>query len=243
MQGKSADSKEYRARVAALPDDLRQHGGDPFAVEVKPILKRLRSDFGNLDAGEMVADAQAVNAVSKIVSLQDQWLSFQLTSFQVDPDLLVSKVRATSLLRLAESISDAHHPISSIRQMPTARLLEAADYWVQLYGLGRAAEMGPLGAAVVDESAFESIRMEPHELERRLEEMLAAVTRRLATGPLPYRAFLAEYDGATRLEKAYLLAHLCMRGAFTMRYDPSISDYVMQESEGSVEKSVAVSLG
>jgi hypothetical protein len=242
VSAKSSDAKEYRLRVASLPEDLKDQGGDPFAVEVKPILRRLKKDLKELDRQELVADAQAINAVSKVVGLQDEWLSFQLTTFQVDPGLLTSKLASLSISDIAGALGEAHHPPVSERLMPTSRLLEAADYWVQLYGWGSLSRLGPLGLG--DQlTDYESIRMDPRELESRLQSTFVKLSRLLAEGPLHFKDFVGGFDGAEKLKETYSLAHLCMRGAFALRYDPSTSDYLITGAEGPVDRSVAISLG
>jgi len=241
VSGKASEAKEYRLRVKSLPDDLRDQGGDPFGVEVKPILRRLRQGLRDLDRRELLADAQAVNAVSKVVGLQDEWLSFQLTTFQVDPGLLMSKMASLSISSIADALGLSHHPPASVKLMPTARLLEAADYWVQLYGWGSLPRLGPL--ALDEGQVYESLRMDPKELENLLQATYARLSRRLLEGPLPFREFAEGFKGPERLRETYSLAHLCMRGAFALRYDPSSSDYLITGAEGSVDHSVAVALG
>jgi hypothetical protein len=242
VSAKPSDAKEYRLRVASLPEDLKDQGGDPFAVEVKPILRRLKKDLKELGRQDLLADAQAINAVSKVVGLQDEWLTFQLTTFQVDPGLLTSKLMSLSVSDIAGALGEAHHPPAAAKLMPTSRLLEAADYWVQLYGWGSLGRLGPLGPA--DEgTAYESIRMDPRELEGRLQSTFVRVSRRLAEGPLPFKEFVGDFQGAEKLRETYSLAHLCMRGAFALRYDPSTSDYLITGADGNVDRSVAISLG
>jgi hypothetical protein len=242
VSAKSSDTKEYRLRVASLPEDLKDQGGDPFAVEVKPILRRLKKDLKELGRQDLLADAHAINAVSKIVGLQDEWLSFQLTTFQVDPGLLASKLAALSVSDIAAALGEAHHPPASERLMPTSRLLEAADYWVQLYGWGSLGRLGPLGLG--DEGTdYESIMMDPQELEGRLQSTFVTVSRRLGEGPFHFKEFVGGFQGAEKLRETYSLAHLCMRGTFALRYDPSTSDYLITNAEGNVDRSVAISLG
>jgi hypothetical protein len=242
MSSGRSESKEYRRRVAALPEDLKKLGGDPFEVEVKAILRRLRKDFKGLGREGMLLDSQAMNAVSKVVSIQDEWLSFQLTELHVDPDLLLSKLRSCGLSQLAASIGESHHPTATVKQMPMGRLLEAADYWVQLGGWGAAGDIGPLPEGT-DESAFQDLRMSHEELEKRLSGALLELSDMVRRGPLRYRDYVGGADGAKRLEKGYLLAHLCMRGAFTLKYDPASSDYLIMEAEGGADRSVALTIG
>jgi hypothetical protein len=242
VSARSSDAKEYRLRVASLPDDLKDQGGDPFAVEVKPILRRLKKDLKELGRQDLLADAQAINAVSKVVGLQDEWLTFQLTTFQVDPGLLTSKLMSLSVSDIAGALGEAHHPPAAAKLMPTSRLLEAADYWVQLYGWGSLARLGPL--ALADQGTdYETIRMDPQELEGRLQSTFLRVSRRLTEGPLPFKEFAGDFQGAEKLKETYSLAHLCMRGAFALRYDPSTSDYLITAADGNVDRSVAISLG
>jgi hypothetical protein len=239
---KASEAKEYRQRVESLPEDLKDQGGDPFAVEVRPILHRLRQGLGKLDGQEMLADARAVNAVSKIVGLQDEWLSFQLTTFHVDPGLLMSKIGSLRPSSMADALGESHHPAAAVKLMPTPRLLEAADYWVQLYGWGSLGRLSPI-SLTEEETSYEYLKMDSQELESRMRSTLARVGRRLLEGPLPFKEFVGAFQGAERLRETYSLAHLCMRGAFSLRYDPSSSDYVITGAEGNVDRSVAISLG
>ena len=241
MSVKANDAREYRERVESLPDDLKDQGGDPFEVEIEPILRRLRVGLREIAREELLSDAKALNAVSKVVGLQDEWLSFQLTTFQVDPGLIQSRIASLGVGAIAEALGEAHHPPAVVKLMPTVRLLEAADYWVQLHGWGALGRLGPLATAG-DSSPYEALAMSSQELERGLQSTFARVSRRLNEGSLHFRDFVGEFHGADRLREAYSLAHLCMRGALALRYDPSSSDYLITLAEGNVDRSVAVSL-
>ncbi|MDG6940073.1 MAG: hypothetical protein JRN39_06710 [Nitrososphaerota archaeon] len=232
-------ARDYRRRVTALPEDLRRGGGDPFEVDVKDALARLREGYEELDGDELVMDAMAVNAVSQVVAQQDEWLDYQLSRVQVDPALLREKIRAMDERALSAALRCSQHLPAGIKQLHSARLRAAADYWIELVRWG--AHEG-LPAPPMLQGETEALEPFGDDLVGELQAWRERVARKLESGPVTYEEALSGSTGKERLKAAYMTSFMCASGEITLRYDPVRSAYVVSRAQGVPDSSVAIAL-
>ncbi|MDG6933882.1 MAG: hypothetical protein JRN68_04225 [Nitrososphaerota archaeon] len=228
---------EYRERIAALSEELKETGADPFAVDVDHILEELRKDYAVSDPRILTADAKALGSVSEVVQMQDTWIGKQLSGLQVDPALLLDRVKRLGLRSLAASLYSSQHLPVGVKQVATKRLLEAAEYWIQLSGWGGRLS---LPSNQMGELLTETLELTPEDLEQEVKDMSESVLQSVAEGPVAYDALLGQSTGAERLKRAFVLSLICARGAVTLRYDPLLGKYVVQRAEGTPDSSVAI---
>ncbi len=77
-------------------------------------------------------DAEALNQLSNIIRLQEEWLKHQSSQLYVDPLLIEVKVRTLEGDALAEAFMRSWHPIVTLEQLSLGRIKEAVEYWNQL---------------------------------------------------------------------------------------------------------------
>lgn len=242
---KSRDSRkqeradiEYRERISALPEELKRTGVDPFAVDVPHILEELKKEHSRNSPDLLTADARALNSVSEVVQIQDQWIGRQLSTLQVDPALVEGKVKQLSLRSLAYVLFMSHHPPVGVRQVSTKRLLEAADYWIQLQGWGR--KPGLPANQPAEQASLQTLEFSAEDIEKEVTRTSEYVLQLVSEGPVPYERVLGDLRGEERIKRSYIISLICAQGLVTLRYDPTLGSYVVQKAVGPPDSSVAI---
>ncbi|MEM0075368.1 MAG: hypothetical protein QXG05_05415 [Nitrososphaerota archaeon] len=186
----------------------------------------------------MILDAAAVNAVSKIVSHQNDWLSYQFSRVQVDPYMLLDKIRSSDIESLSRAFMSSVHLPASVRQIDSRRLKRAADYWIELTAWGKKESLEAIPELQIGLEEFELLT---DDIEKELQSFASWLKEKVSNGPILYEDVLGN-DGKERVKRAFLVSYLCSSGVISIRYDPSTSKYVIVQSSGIPDNSVAVVL-
>ncbi|MEM0118548.1 MAG: hypothetical protein QXV32_08870 [Conexivisphaerales archaeon] len=240
---RSSKEDELRERIAALPEEIRRQGADPFAVDVSSILSELRKNFESLKGEELVKDAAAVNSVSKIVYMQDRWLSDRLKGFAFGPEKVKERLMAMDVQVLAACLYESQHLPVAVRHISTQRLSSAADYWVSLSGWGKGSKLGPLQDAGAEK--LESLELGIDDIEEELKTVKEELETKLSSqssSPIPYDDYIRRKEGRDRIRLAYIISVLCSSGEFTIRFDPSAAKYMIVKGNGTPDSSVAIAV-
>lgn len=237
---RQSERKELRERIAALSEEVRKSGADPFNVDVQSILRQLRKDFDKLKEDEMISDARAINSISNVVYMQDRWVSEHLLGLRVHPEIVEQKLKTLSKEAIADCLYSSQHLPCAVRHISTLRLKDAADYWIALMGWGKKASLGSLPE--IKREDVEILNLNIQDLEKEIEDMRRKLKNILNGKPVPYTYFLEGLSGKERLRVSYLISLLCARGEVTIRFDPSSSAYVIIENGGVPDSSVGIQI-
>lgn len=223
---------------------------DPFQVDVKRSIETLKSFLDSASRLEdLCLDGEAIDGLSRVVELQDEWVRFRSSKLFVDPVLVEAKIRKASPKALAQTLLQAWRPTASVDPLTPQILDKAVEYWNRLKPLkGR---WGGLGGKTAEYSLF-SIG-EALELGFLSDESFADALSRFEVevrkfiGVEGYVGYGEIVRGSWRekLEKAYLLSFLVSSGRVGLEYDVETGElYVTgRPSEASPPKSIAVSIG
>ncbi len=229
-----------RERIEVLPEEVKKTGADPFEIDVVSILSELREDYDKLEGEELVKDAKAINSVSKIVHMQDRWLSDKLKSLGVSQERLKERFYSLDLQVLASCLYSSQHFPAAIRHVSTSRLKIAADYWISLTGWGRSRKLGAIPN--IAEEKLESLNLQSDNIERELNEVRLELLSKLSKSSIPYEDYLSKKEGKERVRLAYIISLLCATGEVTVRFDPSISKHLLVLGDGNPDSSVAIAI-
>lgn len=128
--------RERLLRIISLCLSVEYKNGDPFKVEVKSILDSLRRYLPHWKILEdFTLDAEALNRIASIISLQGNWIISRSTSLYVDPLLIELHIKMIDTEKLVNIFSKSWHPIVEMEGLSKKRVEEAADYWNQLMPL------------------------------------------------------------------------------------------------------------
>lgn len=224
MKGIEVRREELMRMISSLEAVLRMKV-EPFTVEVRPLLERLRRIVEeNRDAETLVLDAEALYRVSVVLALQQKAIVQSASSLFVDAQIVASKVIGSPPVALAGVFLLAWRPLVRIEQVSNPLLLRGYEHFLSLPTRGVVQPEPTSGGAVGAEWAVHEQRFE-EELKRLLEEL------RSRGDWVDYWSFLSEVGGSSRARVAYLLSFLITRGDVEVRYNPLTEELRIRAAE------------
>lgn len=208
--------KLLRERIIDLPRQLERSGSDPFLVDVKGLLKRLKGDRKR-GVELLKLDSAAINAVSKVIRMQEQWVVDALKGLRVDPQLVRDKLKDMELKEMMNLLASNFYPILALRRMSKGRLRDGLSYWGMVQPWGSMAKVPPVS---YKEVSFEPVELSMESMKIKAASLLKGLEKELEKGPIDYYAFLSRFKGKGRLETAFLLGHLAMTGKIALKQEP-----------------------
>ncbi len=126
-------SLEVLLRLISLCDMVEKKGINPFEVEVAEALKTIRQMLLKWKSfEEFCLDAEAINRLSRVVKLQEEWVKHRSSTLYSDPELVKSRIEKLSVETLAEIFLKSWRPIIGLEKISAKKLKEALNYWVNL---------------------------------------------------------------------------------------------------------------
>jgi hypothetical protein len=133
VKSEKITDRERLLRIISLCLSVEYRNEDPFKVEVKRILNILKKYLHHWKILEdFTLDAEALNRIASIISLQGTWIINRSTSLYIDPLLIELHLKMIDTEKLVNIFSKAWHPIVEMEGLSKKRVEEAADYWNQL---------------------------------------------------------------------------------------------------------------
>ncbi len=193
-----------------------EEGKDPFNLDVKEALERLKGLKDSFDDLDM--DSEALWTLTEIIEAQEGWLEKRLGSMLIDPMLVEFRIKGMSREALRALAIRCYHPIATIETFTTARIKEAAGYW-------RTKEKGKW--AFGEESAYE---IEPiylkelynldilsrEEFEKKMDELKRELS---GVKSMDYFDFVKGKNFQETFERAYVLSFLITEGFALLNVD------------------------
>jgi len=239
---------EQAERVAWIVEALRAvltSGTDPFVVDVKAQIDTLGESLSPEDLEEVMLDVQALNLLSKVVELQDDWVRYKASSMYVDPLLIELKIRASTVRELAEAFARSWHPIIKVEQVTRAELARAVRYWDALLPLGRRfrEELGIGGALTpLDTRSLADMGILSKELGEKIEEIRRELEGLLGLrGEVDYWEFLRRRGPSEAVERALALSYVISSGFAGIELKP-LEGRVLIVRRARGPRSIAISI-
>jgi hypothetical protein len=133
---KKISGSERLQRIIDLCKSVEERGLDPFLVDVDDLIAIVREYFSEWESmDEFTLDAEAINRLASVVTLQSDWIKHRSTSLYTDPFLIEDKLRKLSRETIASLFLHAWHPIVEFEQLSSYSLIEAVKYWRSLLPL------------------------------------------------------------------------------------------------------------
>lgn len=184
---------------------------DPFLLDVSHALRTLRRHFPTWRSVEdLCLDARVLNAISRVLQLQEARLRYEAGLFFADPESLVQKVRRTPSRDLAALFLQAWHPVVELEQVTEGLLEMAKRYWDEMQPPGEET-VGPLEEpAEIGEEELARIGILSKEgFLRELGELWEELRAR---GPVDYWSFVRREDFTEMVRRAYGVSFLVSYG-------------------------------
>lgn len=243
---------EELARIINLTQTIRIKNEDPFLVDIPQklqILKRILPKWKALD--ELLMDAEALKELSVMVKLQSDWVKRRASGLYIDPFLVEVKIKLMSKEALASSLLAAWHPLVSLEQITSRRLMEAMDYWNVLLPLSQrmkeleeAREVGEKTLTISEliRLKFLSERIFNEEVSQLQAELKEATKN----GPVDYWKFIVRDSYEETIMRAYALSFLFSNGIANLVINPVEETMMVEATPGTAPrragKSVPISI-
>ncbi len=225
-QTKSDKERDHLLRIIGLCMAVESRGLNPFEVEVQKILNTLREYLPKWKTIEdMVLDAQTLNQIATIVSLQGEWLKHRSTSLYVDPLLIEVKIRIMSPPKLASLFVQAWHPIVEMEGLSGRRVQEAIDYWNNLVSLEERRIRLPTASetlgTVTQEELIKQKLLSATTFAELLDNLwLELKARTTSEGRIDYWSFIRADTYEETVRRAYLTSFLITYGYASIQINP-----------------------
>lgn len=234
-------------RVIDLCRVVGNKGSDPFQVDVESSLKLLKHHLPDWNAlNELLLDSDAINSISSIVRLQDEWLKHRASSLYVDPVLVELKIRLSDDSELARALAKSIHPIVHLSQIFPLGLKKAFDYWNNLtpfaerdLGLGAFEELPAQQLTFLDLVRMRVLSDE--EFQKKLHTILGEAQRDSNEGRIDYFRFVQADSFDESVLRAYIVSFLVSDGHLAVEVD-SIEEKTWLRIQEKHEESIDLSL-
>ncbi|MGC9190054.1 MAG: hypothetical protein ACP5GG_04995 [Conexivisphaera sp.] len=220
LSARRRDRIERRERIALLVEEMEKEGKDPFSLDLRAILDDLREDYDSDDVELLLADSRAVESLSRLVEMQDEWIDGRLLA-SMSPEALRRRAEAADARELAEALYLAQSPAVGISNIDEKFVVEAARYWEGLR------PSRPQEAPIPREYQGTAV-LEPDSFEEDLANFRGRLLDALegGGGEVEVAAVLSD-DREAAVRELYLLAHLVTHGEVGLRYDPEGDRYLV----------------
>ncbi|MEM3660163.1 MAG: hypothetical protein QXU11_07090 [Thermoproteota archaeon] len=206
---------ELIERIAKLCDEVIEKNIDPFVVDVRESLRRLREGLSEMDEKTLVMNMAALLKIIYVIALQQEDVKKRASRLYLDPFLMEIRLMGLDREKLAESFLKAFRPVAENEQATMGLMRLAYGYWANLreYSLpggGEEPEAGTLNKLA------EILPMEEADLEREMERLLGEIGR----GMVDYYDFVGREGEDRKVFRALVLSFLMMRGLVGIVQDP-----------------------
>lgn len=210
-------ASEELLRIIELCREVEEKGIDPFQVDVPGYLRRLREYLSGWEGlEELLRDAEALNRLSRVVKLQENWVRRRSSMLYIDPMMVELKVKTLDREELARAFIKAHRPIVALNQLTPERLKEAAEYWRRLLPLEeRLAYSFPEARETITSTSLRVSR--GVEFQELVAELWGELRKK---GRTSYWDFVTLPSFKETAERAFLTSFLVTWGYARLELDP-----------------------
>jgi len=216
-------AKEELMRIIEMCETIEKSGIDPFSVNIKELLRKLRNILetaGNLDV--VVLDAETMYRISVIIALQHRWLIERAGNLFIDPQVIATRIVAADNKTLALALARSWRPIVSGEQLTKKMMLDGMEYFLMLppRGLRRGREATAVSETPETGDVKNSMFMETEILEQKMQELHRELLEERNGEEIDYWYFLSKQGDEKAVERAYVLSFLISEGYADLRRNP-----------------------
>jgi hypothetical protein len=230
-------------RIIALCISVESKGINPFEVEVQTILNTLKEYLPKWKVlDDIVLDAQTLNQIAGIVSLQGEWVIRRSTSLFVDPMLIEMKLRMMHPSRLMALFEEVWKPIVEMDGLSKKRIEEAVDYWNNLptkeeKRINLPEALDALGTITQEELMKRRILSEEPFIETLKVLWEELKNKAKAEERIRYWDFIHASTYKETVNRAYLVSFLITYGYATIQINPLEEEIFLIPNDQVVEAS------
>lgn len=247
--------REYLLQIIDLCQMVERRGSNPFEVDVKEILEKLRECLPGWEMPkDFCLDAKTLYEIADLVRLQGEWIKHRSSSLYVDSILVALKIGTLGVNGLAHALLRAWHPIIAIEQLSSERLRDAINYWNGLLPLkvrmaGLPFRTGLSGVVDVDELFRLGILSKEEFNSILISYWKDLVSKTEGIEKMSYREFVYADDFESTVARGYFVSFMVTYGYATLEADPIANELFivplkepMLSTPGTQGSSVPVSI-
>jgi len=206
---------ELIERITRLCDEVIEKNIDPFVIDVKDSLRRLREGLYEIDERTLVMNMAALLKLIYIILLQQEDVKKRASRLYLDPFLMEVRLMGLDRERIAKAFLKAFRPVAENEQATMSLMREAYRYWANLreYRLPEAEEAMVQSAVNM---INELLKTEDVDFEGEMEKVL----NEFGPDPVDYYYLVNREGGEKKVVRALALSFLMTRGLVGVVQDP-----------------------
>lgn len=215
-------NREELEKIIVLCESIEKRGLDPFSVNVKELLTKLRRILEEQkDLDTIILDAETLYKIAVLISLQQKWLKERASSLFIDSQLVSLKITAAELKQLAAALARSWRPIVRAEQLTPYRLRQGMEYFLMLPPRDRAYDK----LLTIQEDTLRIVKEAGYTKDVVLEEEVMKMHERcLATagssGELNYWSIVSADTFEETVWRAYVLSFVVSEGLAEIKKNP-----------------------
>jgi len=238
-------TREELERIIKLCENIEKRGLDPFTVNIRELLERLRriiEENPNLD--HYVVDAETLYRISALIALQHKWLREKARALFIDAQMISTRLTAMDKKALVKAFLKAWHPIISLEQMTPQRLRQGLEHFLSLPPRSGSREFGWKIADREMEFVKARLKLEEKAMMEKIKALHRELLEKFAEKgeALDYWEFIKGKDFDETFERAYLLSFLITEGYVDVKRNPLKNEVKLIPHKEQVERKSPTSL-
>ncbi len=237
-------AREELERVIALCEAVVKSGTDPYNLDIKAMLNKLRNILEKSRNTEvLVLDAETLYRIAVVVALQHKWLKDRTNSLFLDSQVIALKIASSDKKSLAAAFVSSWRPILYTEQLTMYMLNMGLEHFLSLptrreKTRGETPETESPGFDNLPQT-FSQHEMLEEDINRIREELLAA---RDAEGRVDYLKFVNAEGPSKVVERAFLTAFVVSEGYADLKKNPLTGEIHLIPHVEKVKRSSVASM-
>ena len=234
------ERRELIERIIDLCESVRSRGLDPFDVQVKELLDRLRELFPELKRLEdLYLDLRAVSGLADVVVHQSEWLKHRSSILYLDPLLVMLKMQVMEPAELADVFVRCWRPVVEMESITPSAIRMGLDYWTELPPLSeRGLEIGVAETRtgrISEEELREMGIVSEEEFSRLMEEEWKRMLREVGREGISYWKWVCAKTFEETVRRSWILSFLISYGYVDVEVKPLEEEIVIRPREKPVQ--------
>ncbi len=237
-------ASEELSRLISMCETIARTGADPYAVDVKSLLSKLRQFLEKADNAELlVLDAETLYRIALVIALQHKWLKDRASSLFVDSQMISLKVLTADKKSLAQALARCWRPIVSAEQLTRGMFSQGLEYFLSLPSRGPKTAAPSDRLAGVDLSQMIDMISDEKTIEEELKSLHKEMLEmRGENGLVNYVKFISKDGQVKMVDRAYLTAFIISEGLADALKNPLTGEIYLKPYEAKTERKNICSL-
>lgn len=237
-------SREEIERIISVCENIEKRGIDPFTVDVKDLLRRLRKmleDNPNLE--HYTLDAETLYRIAMIIALQNRWLIDKARSLFIDSQMIVSRLAMLDKKTIVQAFLKAWFPIVSIGQLTPHRLQHGIEHFLSLPPRRDEKKYGWRLTDRESELYRIALEREREEMEEKMKKIFRELVEEAGElGEVDYWRFVSRESLEETYDRAYTLSFLITEGYVEVKRNPLKNEIRLLPNNTRIPRKNAASL-